>query len=153
MSLLRKLELIFGIAASLLGLAALAFSLAAPLGTASNSCSTTLAPGQPPQVDCTQAGTHAFSLIEAQGFASLIPAIVIFGSILLAILGFTLAHARGGTGSSLAFLWLFTVLLLIMIVLSSLSIGIFFVPSGLLALAAAILASIPARQPSHLARA
>lgn len=149
MGILRRVELILGVLTAVLGLATLAFALGAPLGTSTRSCTTSQTIGQPPQVDCSQAGTWQVSLIQTQGLLSLLPAILIFSSILLAILGFSLTHRRSGSRASLTFLWIFTALLWVMMVLAGFSIGLFFFPTAVLALVTAILASIAGtrRQP------
>jgi hypothetical protein len=137
----RRIEFIAGILTATLGAAGLAFALGAPLGTESRGCSTSGGIGQPSVVDCSQAYTRQVSAIEIQGLASLLPAILIFSSILLAIAGFAVVHSQSGARSSLVFLWIFTALLWAMMLLAALSIGVFLLPAALLALLTAILAS------------
>lgn len=137
----RRIELILGLVTAFLGLVALAVALGAPLGTETRGCSTSAGIGQAPTVDCSQAGTRHISQIEVQGLVSLLPAILAFSAVLLAIAGFAYVHSRSGARSSLTFLWIFTVLLWVMMLLAALSIGVFLVPAALVALVTAILAS------------
>lgn len=143
MMLRRRVELLLGVVTAILGLAALAVALGAPLGTETRSCTTSGGINQAPTVDCSLAGTQHISAIENQGLVSLLPAILAFSAVLLAIAGFAYVHSRSGARSSLTFLWIFTVLLWVMMLLAALSIGVFLVPAALVALITAILASQP----------
>jgi hypothetical protein len=148
MSVLRRIEMVCGIATGALGLATLAFALGAPLVTTESGGCTTGGSPEGITTTCTPSVTGHTSVIANQGLVSLLPAILIFGSILLAIVGFALAHSRGGAGTSLTFLWIFTALLWAAMVLTGFSIGLFFFPTSLLALVTAILASMPDRRHS-----
>jgi len=134
----RRIEAICGVAAGALGLIALGVALFAPLGTQSG-CTTTLSSDGVTQTDCSTA--TPISIAQAQGLASLIPVIVAFSAIFIGIAVFALLHsARRG---SIVFVWISAALLWGAVLVSILSIGIFFAPSALLALVAAIFGALP----------
>ena len=141
----RRIEAICGVAAGALGLVALGVALFAPLGTQSG-CTTSLSPDGVTRTDCS---TTSVSVVQAQGLVSLLPAIILFAAPLIGIAVFALMHSleRG----SLILLWISVALLGVATVLAILSIGIFFAPSALMALLAAIAGSLPAHcQPGAL---
>src|SRR5262245_32409209 len=119
MALSRRIEAICGVAAATLGLITLGVALFAPLG-AQSGCTTPLSPDGAPQTDCS---TVAVSIAQAQGLASLIPVIVIFSLILIAIAVFAVLHSAGRV--SIALLWISVALLWGAMIVSLLSIGIF----------------------------
>jgi hypothetical protein len=140
MNILRRIEMILGVATAVLGMGTLAFALGGPTYSTQGDTCSSASPNVP--ATCTLTPPQQTSAIQVQGLASLLPAILVFGSILLAILGFSFTHSRNGTGGSLAFLWIFTALLWVVMVLTGFSIGLFFFPTAVLALVTAILASI-----------
>jgi hypothetical protein len=140
----RRVEVICGVAAGVLGLVALGVALFAPLGTIQRSCTATLSPEGVTRMDCSTAGVTHVSIAQVQGLASLTPVIALIGAILIGIAVFACWHSTGG--GSLALLWVSTALLCAAMVLTILSIGIVFAPSALLALIAAITGSLPDRR-------
>ena len=135
----RRIEAICGVAAGALGLLALGVALFAPLGTTSG-CTTSLSPDGVTQADCS---TTSMSLVQVQGLVSLLPAIILFAVPLIGIAAFALLHSLGR--GSLVLLWISVAVLWVAMFLAILSIGIFFAPSALLALFAAITGSLPNR--------
>jgi hypothetical protein len=140
MAWFRRIEAISGVAAGALGLVALGVALFAPLGTQSG-CTTSLAPDGSTQTDCS---TTSVSILQIQGLVSLLPAIILFAAPLIGIAVFALLHSLGR--GSLILLWISVAVLCVAIFLAILSIGIFFAPSALLALLAAITGSLPDRR-------
>ncbi len=137
MAWFRRIEAISGIAAGALGLLALGVALFAPLGTQSG-CTTSLAPDGSTQTDCS---TTSVSIVQVQGLVSLLPAILLFAAPLISIAILALLHSLGR--GSLILLWISVGVLCVAMFLAVLSIGIFFAPSALLALLAAITGSLP----------
>jgi hypothetical protein len=136
----RRIEAICGVAAGALGLVALGAALFAPL-VAQSGCTTTLTSDGVTQTDCSTA--TPISIAQAQGLASLIPVITAFSVILISIAVFALLHSAGRWIGSLILLWISVALLWLAMTVALLSIGIFFAPSALLALVAAIFGSLP----------
>jgi hypothetical protein len=136
----RRLEVICGLAAGALGLLALGVALFAPLGTMSG-CTTSLAPDGVTRTDCST--TH-MGIAQIQGLVSLLPAIILIAAPLIGIAVFAVRHSVGR--GSLVPLWISVAVLYVAMVLAILSIGIFFAPSALLALLAAITGSLPDRR-------
>jgi hypothetical protein len=135
----RRIEAICGVAAGALGVITLGAVLFAPLGTQSR-CSSALSPDGVTQTDCS---TTSMSIVQAQGLEILLPAIILFAAPLIGIAVFALLHSLGRGG--LVLLWISVAALCVAMVLAILSIGIFFAPSALLALLAAITGSLPDR--------
>ena len=133
---LRRIELVCGVLGGLLGLAALAVGLFAPLGTECTSA------GLSPVDSCTNV-----SVVENQGLASLWFAIALFGGLSLAVIIFSLWHSLAPNLPLLILLWISVGLLCVLTVLALLSIGILFLPGDALAVTAAILGTIAATQP------
>jgi hypothetical protein len=133
----RRIEAIGGVAAGALSLITLGVVLFAPLGTTSG-CTTSLAPDGVTQTDCS---TTSVSIVQAQRLVSLLPAIILFAAPIIGIAVFALLHSRGR--GSLVLLWISVAVLCVVMVLAILSIEIFFAPSALLALLAAIAGSLP----------
>jgi protein-S-isoprenylcysteine O-methyltransferase Ste14 len=111
-----------------------------------SGCRAPLSPDGVTRTDCSAAGVTHVSIAQAQGLTSLIPVIAIVGAILLGIAVFAFRHSTGR--GSLAPLWVSTPLLCAAMALAILSIGIFFAPSALLAMVAAITGSHPDRSRS-----
>lgn len=133
---LRRIELVCGVLGGLLGLAALATGLFAPLGTECTSA------GPAPVDSCTNV-----SVVQTQGLASLWFAIALFGGLSLAVILFSLWHSLAPNRTLLILLWISVGLLCVLTVLALLSIGILFLPGDALAVTAAILGTIAATQP------
>jgi hypothetical protein len=140
MAWFRRIEAISGIAAAALGLVALGVALFAPLGTQSG-CTSSLTPDEGTQTDCS---TSSVNILQIQGLVSLLPAIILFSAPLIGVAVFALLHSLGR--GSLIPLWISVAVLCVAIFLAILSIGIFFAPSALLALLAAITSSLPDRR-------
>lgn len=132
----QRLELISGVLAGVLGLAALGVALFAPLGT--RCVTTTTSPNA--------SGCSPVSLVQMQSLDSLSFAILLFGGLSLAILLITLAHSLTRSLPLFILLWVFTGLLWFATLLGALSIGLFFVPADILALVAAIAGTISTSQ-------
>jgi hypothetical protein len=136
----RRLEVISGVAAGALGLLALGVALFAPLGTVSG-CTTSLSPDGVTRTDCST--THV-SIAQIQGLVSLLPAIILIAAPPIGIAVFAVRHSVGR--GSLVPLWISVAVLYMAMFLAILSIGIFFAPSALLALLAAVSGSLPDRR-------
>jgi len=133
----RRVVVISGGAAGALGLLVLGVALVAPLGTMSG-CTTSLAPDGVTRTVCST--THV-SIAQIQGLVNLLPAIILFAAPLIGIAVFAVRHSVGR--GSLVPLWISVAVLCVAMVLAILSIGIFFAPSVLLALLAAVSGSLP----------
>jgi len=133
---LNRIELLCGVLAGTLGLAALAAGLFVPLGTSCNSA------GPTPVDSCTNV-----SVVEMQGLASLWLAIALFGGLSLAILLFSLWHSLAPNLPVLILLWISAGLLCLLTIVAILSIGILFVPADALAITAAILGTSAGTRP------
>jgi hypothetical protein len=136
----RRLEVISGVAAGALGFLALGVALLAPLGTMSG-CMTSLSPDGVTRTDCST--THV-SIAQIQGLVSLLPAIILIAAPPIGIAVFAVRHSVGR--GSLVPLWISVAVLYMAMFLAILSIGIFFAPSALLALLAAVSGSLPDRR-------
>jgi hypothetical protein len=135
--ILRRIELVCGVLGGLLGLAALAVGLFAPMGTSCTSLGTT------PVDSC-----RSVSVVENQGLASLWLAIALFGGLSLAVLIFSLWHSLAPNLPLLILLWLAVGSLCVVTILALLSIGILFLPGDALAVTAAIVGTVAATQPT-----
>lgn len=130
----RRVELICGALGGTLGLVALGVALLAPVGT--RCVSTTVTPGV--------SGCTRVNLVEMQGLESLSFAIILFGGLSLGVLLFAVGHALVRSLPLLVLLWVCAILLWVATVLALLSIGLFFVPADLLAIAASIAGTVAA---------
>ena len=139
----RRIELVSGLAATVLGLAFLAYVLFGPTYASESTSigSTSIGVG----ADGTTPRTttrESESLLE-QGVH---PVTWIFlGIVMLTVLsagGGAIAHGLSGLRAGLIVLWLSAVLLLVGAILSIFSVGLYVLPVALLALTAAIAASI-----------
>jgi hypothetical protein len=137
----RRIERGCGLAAGILGLVALGVALFAPLATVTTSCMITVSSSGAVTTDCSTAGTKHISIVQNQGFPSLLPVVLLFSTILIGIALFAVMHSRSGARVFLVLLWVFTALLLVASFIAILSIGVVFLPSVLLALVAAIAGS------------
>jgi hypothetical protein len=127
----RRIELVCGVLGGLLGLAALAVSLFAPLGT-----------------ECTDT-CQSVSLVEMQGLGSFWIVIALFGVLSLAVVIFSLWHSLSSKPILLSSLWVAAALLCALtIIVILLDFGILFIPADALALTAAILGSRAGMQPA-----
>ncbi len=133
-SVARRIEVVGGIAASLLGLAASAYLLTAPNQgmSSTGSCNAQgicqeITTGDPSPLLADPAGTL---------FSAILP-VTFFGLLALSVV----RHSQTGARFWRGWLWVISVLLVVFSVLSMLSIGFFFMPSALLALLAAICSS------------
>lgn len=132
----RRIELICGVLGGVLGLAALGVGLFVPSGLTCSSGTS----GYP------RGGCSHISVVQAQGLASLVPAIALFGGLSLCLLLFALWHVRSGSVAALVLLWVCTVALFGATVLALLSIGVLFVPADALALTASIAGTVAGRR-------
>lgn len=128
-----KIELGLGIASAVLGCVAVAFAFFGP-----GYCSSDPTP-------------VCVSVVEEQGLGTFLPLLTIFGLLFAGIAFGAATHARRGSRGGLALLGLCTVLLLALTFLSILSIGVFLLPSLLLAFIALVLglATLGDRNASH----
>jgi hypothetical protein len=117
---LARIELGLGIASAVLGCVAVAFAFFGP-----GYCSSDPTP-------------VCVSVAEEQGLGTFLPLLVIFGLLFAGIAFGAANHARCGSRGGLALLVLATALLLALMLLSILSIGIFLLPSVLLAFIALV---------------
>ena len=138
-SVARQIEVVGGVAASLLGLAASAYLLTAPnLGMSSTTscneqgvCQIIIA-GDPSPLLTDPVGTLVSAILP----------VTFFGLLALSVV----RHSQTGARFWRAWLWGLSLLLVVFSILGALSIGFFFMPSALLALLAAICSSFaPAR--------
>ena len=136
---LRRLELLAGVLAGALGLAALGFALFAPL---SEECVGSSTPDGQTISTCS-----SISLVQAQGLASLSFAIALFGGLSLGVAVFAICHSLLQRPRLLVLLWVCAVLLCFATLLAVLTIGVFFVPADALALLASIAGTMASRQP------
>jgi hypothetical protein len=127
----RRIELVCGLLAGVLGPLTLGLALFLPSGV-------------------TSTGMHE-SLVEVEGLANLSGAILLFGTLLLGIAVFAALHSLTGVSRWLTLLWVWVVLLDGAMFLAFLTIGLYFVPTLALALAAAIAGSACTRErmPAH----
>jgi hypothetical protein len=138
----RHIELVCGALGGILGLAALAVGLFAPLGTECTDISDPTGPG---------ACVHV-SAVQFQGLASLWFAITLFGGLSLSIILFAVWHSLARSLPALMLLWVCTVLLCVSAALTLSLLGVFFVPAGVLAIIASAVGTTEAQQrvPAHV---
>jgi len=142
MSALQWMERLYGVTSGILGVAALLFILFGPLyGTASSVA-------VPSSCDSSGVCTTTPTSTETHGTASLLQmglepiTAMILSILLLCLLAIALSavlHSSWRQSGWLVVLWIGAVLTLCIAALGTLSIGIFILPSGLLALVAAVL--------------
>ena len=121
---IRVLELVFGVAAGAIGLAALGWAFFSPAYAGQSTV-------------CDSSGlcqTHALpplSIVQDEGLGNVLPIMVFFGAVITGIMVGAVWDGWWASGSQRArkLLWACTALLFGCIVLSLLSIGEFFVPS------------------------
>lgn len=136
MRIVRVTEGVCGVLASVLGLAALWLAFWGPIGT---SCTSSTVSGGASQT-CNQV-----SYIAENGLYGVLPAIIGFVIVYVALgLGAAL-HGWRGTREGRGMLWVATALLVFGNFLTILDIGVFLLPSTLLALVASVLAAIGPR--------
>ena len=140
---LRRLELLAGVLAGALGLAALGYALFAPL---SEECVGSSTPDGQTISTCS-----SVSLAQAQGLGSLSFAITLFGGLSLGVAVFAVSHSLLQRPRLLVLLWVCAVLLCFATLLAMFSIGMFFVPADALALLACIIGTIASQQPAPAA--
>jgi hypothetical protein len=133
-SVARRIEVVGGIAASVLGLAASAYLLTAPNQgmSSTGSCNA--------QGICQEITTGDPSPLLADPIGTLFLAVLpvtFFGLLALSVI----RHSQTGARSWHAWMWVISLLLVVFSILGMLSIGFFFMPSALLALLAAICSS------------
>lgn len=139
----RAVEGVCGVLSGVLGLAGLGVAFWAP-GDVSCS-STTTSSGSVTQT------CHTVSYIAANGLSGALPVIVGFAIVFVALALGAALHGWRGAREGRAMLWVATVLLVFGNVLTILSIGVFLLPSTLLALVASVLAAIGRREPARVA--
>lgn len=137
----RQIEVLGGVAASLLGLAASVYLLTAPNQGMSGSTSCNA------QGVCQEIITGSPSPLLADPVGTLLTAILPLAFFGLLAFSFV-RHSRTGAPIWRAWLWGMSLLLAVFSILGMLSIGLFFLPSALLALLAAICSSFG---PTHAA--
>ena len=130
----RRIELICGVLAGALGIVALGIGLFAPLAV---QCTTTTSS----QSSCTMV-----SLAQAQGLATLLLPIELFGSLSLGIALFAAWHSATRNVLALVLLWVCTVLLSLNTLLAILSIGSLFIPADLIAFVAGVVGLVAATE-------
>jgi hypothetical protein len=132
MRIARTIEGICGVLSGVVGLAALGVAFWAPGNT---SCtSTTTSDGAITQV------CRNVSYIAANGITGVLPAIIGFAIVFVVIALGAALHGWRGVREGRGMLWVATVLLAFGTFLTILDIGVFLLPSTLLALAASVLA-------------
>jgi magnesium-transporting ATPase (P-type) len=132
----RRIELVCGLLGGILGLAALAVGLFAPLGTECTDIADPNGPGT-----CVQV-----SAVQIQGLASLWFAITVLGGLSLGIILFAVWHSLAHNHPALMLLWMCTVLLCVSAVLTLSLLGVFFVPAAVLAITASAVGTKVAQQ-------
>jgi hypothetical protein len=133
-SVARQIEVVGGIAASLLGLAASAYLLTAP----NQGMSSTTRCNAQGICQMITAGDPSPLLADPVGtLLSAILPVTFFGMLALSVV----RHSQTGARFWRGWLWVISVLLVAFSILGMLSIGLFFLPSALLALLAAICSS------------
>lgn len=137
-SVAQQIEILGGVAASLLGLAASAYLLTAPNQSMSSSTSCNA------QNVCQEITIGSPSLLLADLLGTLFTAILPLAFFGLLAFSF-IRHSRTGSPIWRAWLWGMSLLLVVFSILGALSIGLFFLPSALLALLAAICSFGPTR--------
>ncbi|HEY7779174.1 MAG TPA: hypothetical protein VIC85_03075 [Ktedonobacterales bacterium] len=132
----RRVELVCGVLGGVLGLAALAVALFAPLtrtcvgGAAGHS----------------RDGCFYVSAVQQYGLASQSLGIAVFSGLSLGIILFTLWHVRSQRLPALILLWACAILLSYLSLLGLDSVGLVFVPANLLAYAASIAGTVARRE-------
>lgn len=140
MRVVRTIEGVCGVLAGVLGLAGLGIAFWAP---GEVSCtSTTTSEGATTQT------CHMVSYIAANGLSGVLPVIVGFAIVLVALALGAALHGWRGAREGRGMLWVATALLVFGNFLTLLSIGVFLLPSTLLALVASVLAAIGRREPA-----
>lgn len=144
MKLTRTFEVICGAASGILGVATLIFALFGPTyAGASTGCDSSGV--------CYMRTLPPTSVVQLQGLSSVL-GVLIFGVLFfMLIAGGAALDGMRGVAEGRAMLWLGTVLLTVGMFLALLSIGVLFVPSWLLAVAASVLAIV--RRADTAARA
>jgi hypothetical protein len=128
----RRIELTCGVLGGALGFAVLGLALFAPLNMICSS-------GTGPRV---RGGCDFMSAIQSQGLANLWLPVALFAVPLLGIILFVIWHSRTQSLPVLVPLWVCTLMVCVVSVLSRTSIGVYFVPADVLALAGVITGSI-----------
>lgn len=137
---IRVLELVFGVAAGAVGLAALGWAFFSPIYAGQGSvCDSN---GM-----CQTYALPMLSVVQDEGLGTALPIMLFFGSVIVGVMvGAALdGWWAGGSRRARKLLWTCTALLLGCIVLSLLSIGAFFVPSFGCGVIASGIAAIHAR--------
>ena len=136
----RRLELFAGVLSGVCGLAALGVGLFAPLGT---ECVDTAVPS-------SSSSCSPINLVQEQGLASLSLVIALFGALSLGVIILAVVHSLTRATALLILLWVCTALLYFSTLIALLSIGLFFVPADLLALAASIAGTVAPQRSAPL---
>lgn len=147
MTLPRRLELMLGTLAGILGLVTTGVMFFAPILQSGQSCTTTVTIGGTSTVNCANAGVEHISLIQAQPFSSLVGTFVLFTIVPLGILCVVWFRRLGHRSGGVIYLWLFTLLQWVLVVLALPSIGLAYVPTALLALLACVCGTLASREP------
>jgi hypothetical protein len=139
---LRRIELVCGVVGGLLGFVVLGLALFAPLNMI---CST----GTEPSIGGSCVRMNG---IQSQGLTDLWLPVLLFAVPLFGIILFAVWHSRDRSMPVLLPLWVCTVMTCVLSVLARTSIGLYFVPADLLALAAAIMGFVATlkRSPAHV---
>jgi hypothetical protein len=128
----QRIELVCGVLGGALGFAVLGLALFAPLNMICGA-------GTGPRV---RGGCVFMSSIQSEGLANLWLPVALFAVPLLGIILFVIWHSRTPTLPVLVPLWVCTLMVCVVSVLARTSIGTYFVPADVLALAAVITGSI-----------
>ncbi|HUG16812.1 MAG TPA: hypothetical protein VMM78_17530 [Thermomicrobiales bacterium] len=143
----RRIEMLSGLAAGLIGVATLLFTLYGPTGRIES------AETRPDGTIVTSSG--ATSMLESQSFSVVLILFLTVMTVSLFGVAFgSWTHATSGSAAGFTLLWLSTIALAGGAMLSLLSIGLFFMPSVLLAIIACIAGRARSSQrqppgPSH----
>jgi hypothetical protein len=133
----QRIELTCGVLGGALGFAVLGLAVFAPLNMICSAGTGSI-----------QGGCVKESAIQSQGLANLWLPVLLFAVPLLGIILFVIWHSRNQTLPVLLPLWVCTIMVCVLSVLARTSIGIYFVPADVLALAGAIIGSMATLQPS-----
>lgn len=143
MRIVRTIEGICGVLSGALGLAALGVAFWAPGGT---TCSTTITAGGSATQTCA-----AVSYIAENGLSGILPIIIGFSIVFVVIALGAALHGWWGVREGRGMLWVATAVLAFGNFLTILDIGVFLLPSTLLALVASLLAIVGRRRAAGLA--
>lgn len=143
MRIVRTIEGVCGVLSGVAGLAALGVAFWAPLDAFCSSATGT--------DGTTTQYCGPTSYVAANGIAGVVPVLIGFGIVFVAVALGAARHAWSGGRAGRGMLWVATAFLVFGNILTLLSIGVFLFPSTALALVASILAIVGRRAATPLA--